>query len=112
MTYIFNNKLHWFSIPINITSINAEVFLFQKSTGVNVLDANQVKSLGNLVVGLSNEALSKLSKDAFLSEVHRIASKPGMTKDKLRVLIDLGRKYFGKRFVWLLAVLYVSVIFL
>ena len=56
-----------------------------------------MKSLGNLIVGLSRDALSKLSKNAFLSEVHKIATKPGMTTEKLKELVNLGKKYYGKR---------------
>ena len=63
------------------------------------MDTNQVKSLGNLIVGLSRDALSKLSKNAFLSEVHKIAIKPGMTNDKFEELVKLGKKYYGKRYV-------------
>ena len=63
------------------------------------MDTDQVKSLGNLIVGVSKEALSKLSKNAFLSEVHKIAIKPGMTNDKFKELIKLGKKYYGKRYV-------------
>jgi len=69
---------------------------FKATTGVDVLDTDQVKSLGNLIVGVSKEALSKLSKNAFLSEVHKIAIKPGMTNDKFKELIKLGKKYYGK----------------
>ncbi|XP_065070337.1 uncharacterized protein LOC135695271 isoform X2 [Rhopilema esculentum] len=69
---------------------------FKNKSGVDILDTNQVKSLGNLVVGLSKEALSKIGKNAFLSEVYNIAKKPGMTNDKFKELIKLGKKYFGK----------------
>ena len=51
------------------------------------------------MVGLSKEALSKIGKNAFLSEVYKIAKKPGMTNEKFKELIKLGKKYFGKRFV-------------
>ena len=56
-----------------------------------------MKSLGNLVVGLSRKALSKLSRNAFLSEAYNVASKPGMSEDKLKELVSLGKKYYGQR---------------
>eukprot|EP00794_Sanderia_malayensis_P018072 gene18072-19881_t len=75
----------------------AAVENFKKVSGVDTLDVQQVKSLGNLITGLHKQALlTKLSKNAFLSEAYNIAKRPGMSKDKLQALIDVGKKHYGQ----------------
>ena len=73
------------------------IIILKDISGVDVLDTKQIQSLGNLVGGLSSQALSKISKNAFLSEALNIAKRPGMTEEKLKALVNLGKKHYGQR---------------
>lgn len=55
--------------------------------------------LGNLVAGLNKEALGKISKDAFVQNLHSIARANGFSLSKLKEVAKLAKKHFDERYI-------------
>ena len=78
-----------------IGDINLSFFVISKNeTGTDLLDGTQVLELGNLLKGVNRAVLKKITKEAFLDNLHQITRIKDMSDDRLWQIVQLAKKHF------------------